>query len=47
MKELFQLGNHLVWVTPSGSALVIDTVEGQENLPDAAIDALFTTPKKE
>src|SRR6202035_2389767 len=25
MREVFTLGNHVVWVTPSGKALVIDT----------------------
>jgi Ca-activated chloride channel family protein len=40
-KELFQLGSHLVWITPSGTALVIDTQDGVEQLTDAEIDALF------
>ena len=30
MKEVFRLGNHLVWVTPSGTALVIDVNDGKE-----------------
>jgi Ca-activated chloride channel family protein len=46
MREVFQLGNHLVWVTPSGSALVIDTSDGREEMTDADIDRLFVTPKK-
>jgi Ca-activated chloride channel family protein len=41
MKEVFQLGNHLVWVAPSGTALVIDTNDGKDQLSDAEIDRLF------
>ena len=41
LKEVFRLGNHLVWVTPSGTALVVDTGDGKETLTDAEIDALF------
>ena len=32
VKDVFQLGNHLVWVTPSGTALIIDTNDGKEKL---------------
>ena len=45
MKEVFQLGNHLVWVTPSGTALVIDTSAGSEKLSDEEIDKLFVAKK--
>ncbi|MGE3808354.1 MAG: hypothetical protein AB7K24_27140, partial [Gemmataceae bacterium] len=45
LKELFRLGNYLVWVAPSGQALVIDAGDGKEQLTDAEIDALFTTKK--
>jgi Ca-activated chloride channel family protein len=38
---VYRLGNHVVWVTPSGTALVIDTTDGKEKLDDAEIDALF------
>ena len=41
LKEVFRLGNHLVWVTPNGTALLIDTSEGKEQLTDAEIDRLF------
>ena len=41
MRELFRLGNYLLWVTPNGTALVIDTTQGREDLTDAEIDALF------
>lgn len=41
MKDVFQLGSHLVWVTPSGTALIIDTTAGQEEMADNAIDRLF------
>ena len=47
LREVFQLGNHVVWVTPSGKALVIDQGAGQETLSDADIDRLFTVAKAE
>jgi Ca-activated chloride channel family protein len=46
MRDVFRLGNHLVWITPSGTALVIDTSDGRETMPDADIDRLFVVPKK-
>jgi Ca-activated chloride channel family protein len=45
LKEVFQLGNYLVWVTPSGAALVIDINDGKEQLSDAEIDTLFVAKK--
>ncbi len=45
MKDVFQLGNHLVWVTPNNTALVIDTRDGKEQLADAEIDKLFVAAK--
>ena len=45
LKEVFQLGNALVWITPSGTALVIDPNEGKEKLADAEIDTLFKSKK--
>jgi Ca-activated chloride channel family protein len=41
LKEVFQLGNYLVWVTPSGTALIIDTNDGTDQLSDEKIDTLF------
>ena len=41
LREVFSLGNHLVWITPSGKALIIDPADGREELPDAEIDRLF------
>jgi Ca-activated chloride channel family protein len=38
LKEVFQLGNHLVWVAPSGTALILDMADGKEDLTDAEID---------
>jgi Ca-activated chloride channel homolog len=40
MKEVFQLGNQVVWVTPSGKALVIGP-DGADKLADEEIDRLF------
>jgi Ca-activated chloride channel family protein len=45
MKEVFKLGNHLVWVTPNGTALIIDTTEGKDELSDEEIDKLFAVQK--
>jgi Ca-activated chloride channel family protein len=45
LKDVFRLGNHLVWVAPSGTALVIDVKEGKEKLTDAEVEALFTVKK--
>jgi Ca-activated chloride channel family protein len=45
IKEVFQLGNYLVWVAPSGTALVIDASGGKEKLADADIDRLFQVKK--
>lgn len=41
MKDVFQLGNHLVWVAPNGTALVVDEGHGRETLPDEEIRSLF------
>jgi Ca-activated chloride channel family protein len=46
MKDVFRLGNHLVWIAPSGTALVIDAGHGKERLTDEEIDALFAPAKK-
>jgi Ca-activated chloride channel family protein len=45
MKAVFQLGTQIVWVTPSGSALIIDATKGAETMSDAEIDALFVAKK--
>jgi Ca-activated chloride channel family protein len=45
MKEVFKLGNYLVWLTPSGTALVIDTNDGKDKLSDEEIDKLFVAKK--
>jgi len=41
MKDVFRLGNHVVWITPNGTGLVIDTTDGKEKLSDREIDSLF------
>jgi Ca-activated chloride channel family protein len=46
VKDIYALGNYLVWVTPSGKALIIDAGAGLETLPDADIDRLFVAPAK-
>jgi Ca-activated chloride channel family protein len=45
MKDVYRLGNHLVWMAPNGTALVIDTSEGKEKLDDAEINKLFVAKK--
>jgi Ca-activated chloride channel family protein len=45
VKDVYRLGNHVVWVTPSGTALVVDTTEGKEKLADDEIDRLFAAKK--
>ncbi len=46
MKDVFRMGNHLVWIAPSGTALVIDLNDGKEKLTDGEIDGLFAVAKK-
>jgi Ca-activated chloride channel family protein len=46
VKAVFQLGNHLVWITPSGTALVVDASSGKEKLADKDIESLFVSVKK-
>ena len=43
MREVFQLGNHIVWVAPNGTALIIDTSDGNEKMTDQEIDLLFAS----
>jgi Ca-activated chloride channel family protein len=43
LQEVFRLGTRVVWVTPSGTALVIDPDSGKEKLSDKTIDRLFAT----
>jgi Ca-activated chloride channel family protein len=45
LKEVFKLGNHLVWVAPSGVALVIDASNGKDKLNDDEIRELFVARK--
>jgi Ca-activated chloride channel family protein len=44
LKEVFALGKRVVWMTPNGTALVIDA-DGAETLSDAEIDKLFMSKK--
>src|SRR5262249_25971452 len=45
-RQAFQLGNHLVWVTPSNTALVVDAANGVDKMSDEDIDRLFVVAKK-
>jgi Ca-activated chloride channel family protein len=46
VKDVYQLGNYVIWVTPSGKALIIDRGAGLEEMPNADIDRLFVAPAK-
>ncbi|HUS39289.1 MAG TPA: VIT domain-containing protein [Pirellulales bacterium] len=43
MKKVFGLGNHVLWITPNGTGLVIDAVDGKDQLKDREIDMLFAS----
>jgi Ca-activated chloride channel family protein len=45
VKEVFKLGNQLVWVTPNRTALVVDINDGKDKLTDEEIDKLFVAKK--
>jgi Ca-activated chloride channel family protein len=45
VKDVFRLGNYLVWMTPSDTALIVDAGEGKEKLSDEEINKLFVTKK--
>lgn len=42
MKEVFALSQNVVWITPNGTALVIDPNEGKDELTDEEIAKLYT-----
>jgi Ca-activated chloride channel family protein len=44
-KDVFLLGNRVVWATPGGVTLVIDTKTGKDKLDAKEIDKLFTIKK--
>ncbi|CAN5284195.1 hypothetical protein BH11PLA2_BH11PLA2_10200 [soil metagenome] len=41
LKDVFRLGNNILWITPSGTALVIDPTEGKSDISDDEIAKLF------
>ena len=45
VRKVYQLGNYVVWLTPSGTALVIDAGHGKAKLSDTAINKLFVVKK--
>src|SRR5262249_21058079 len=46
-RDVFRLGNHLIWVTPSGAALIVDESSGREEMSNDEIDRLFKpAPRK-
>lgn len=47
MKDVYRLGNHLIYVTPSKTALIVDLNDGKDKLTDEEIVALFTPVKEE
>jgi Ca-activated chloride channel homolog len=46
VKDVYLLGNFVIWVTPSGKALIIDANNGADTLSNADIDRLFVAPAK-
>jgi hypothetical protein len=44
LKEILALGDRVVWVSPSGTVLVIDTTGGDQ-VADAILDGLFAPAK--
>ena len=42
LKEVFQLGNRVAWITPSGTVLIVDG-DGKEHLSEDEIAKLFAT----
>ncbi len=42
LSKLFGMGNYLIWITPSGTALIIDTQEVKSTISDQEIDKLFS-----
>src|SRR5260370_11027717 len=46
MREVFALGNYLIWISPSGTALIVDQNDGQTEMADAEIDRLFLAASK-
>lgn len=45
IKEVYQLGNAIIWITPSGSALVIDPTKGKTKMKVEEIKKLFIAKK--
>jgi Ca-activated chloride channel family protein len=41
MKEVFALSQNVVWITPNGTALVIDPNDGKDELTDEEIAKLY------
>lgn len=46
VRDVFSLANYVVWVTPNGTALVVDQNAGLEEMTDEMIDLLFQVPAK-
>jgi Ca-activated chloride channel family protein len=45
MRDVFRLGNHVVWIAPNGTGLIIDARDGKDKLSDEEIDKLFIAKK--
>ena len=45
MKDVFRLGNHLVYVTPNKMALIVDAGAGLEKIDDSEVEKLFVVKK--
>ncbi len=45
VRDVYQLGNYVVWVTPTNTVLAIDANNGKDKLSDEEIDKLFVAKK--
>ena len=45
VRDVYQLGNYVVWVTPTNIALAIDANNGQDKMSDEEIDKLFVAKR--
>ncbi len=45
IRDVYQLGNYVVWVTPTNTVLAIDANNGQDKMSDEEIDKLFVAKR--
>jgi Ca-activated chloride channel homolog len=45
LKDVLRLGNYVIWVAPSGTALIIDAKNGKSEIEDKEVAELFSVRK--